>query len=65
MHHSEYFENFSETKSDVYQSYNINGIKLNHKEDFETDSENSYAALDEQSLHGLTTEDEEEPSTLP
>ena len=65
MHHSEYFENFSETKSNVYQSYNINGIKLNHKEDFETDSENSYAALDKQSLHGLTTEDEEEPSTPP
>ena len=56
---------FLKQKNNCYQSFSINGIKLNQQDDSGNDSDNSYAALDEQSLDDMKTEEEEGSPTPP
>ena len=60
------YEYFQDIKS---SNYNINAVELNNNDDFDIKSVNSYAALDDlwdgQSIHGLTTDKEDEEPSPP
>ena len=66
IHQQEYVEPyFSETKNSCYQTFSLNGVQLSQQDDSGNDSDNSYAALDEQSLDDMKTEEEEGSPTPP
>merc|ERR1712030_263712 len=53
----EYIEPLSETKHSCYQVSTLNGVQLNHQDDEECSSDNSYAALKEESLDDISDSD--------
>merc|ERR1712030_197374 len=53
----EYVEPFSETKHSCYQTSTLNGVQLSQQDDEECNSENSYAALKEESLDDISDSD--------
>ena len=56
---------FSETKNSCYQTFTLNGVQLSQQDELESNSDNSYAALDDQSLDDMKKEEEEMSPTPP
>merc|ERR1712055_140538 len=54
---SEYVEPFSETKHSCYQVSTLKGVQLSQQDDEECNSDNSYAALYEESLDVISDSD--------
>merc|ERR1712030_4373 len=53
----EYIEPFSETKHSCYQVSTLNEVQLSQQDDEECNSDNSYAALKEESLDDVSDSD--------